>query len=427
MLRVYLVNNILFLQGPLGPFFKKFARYVSDQGAQTFKINFNGGDKYYAGADQQFDYVDEPEMWHTYLTEFIQKHHINSVVVYGDCRFYHKIAKQVTIESGINLWAWEEGYLRSGFVTLEKGGCNANSSLFEHPEGFVDVQPQAIKSAVSVGPTFGLRARFASAYYIQMHLSKKRFKHYQHHRPWSAPQEAYFWLKSFQQKALSTLTDPDRYHAFVEKYDQQLFLLPLQVEVDFQLRDHSHFDSVAEVFSEVMHSFAAHGAPEQGLLIKHHPQNRGFVHYGQLIKQLTKQLGLQGRVLYGHNFNLPDVYKRAKGVVTVNSTVGISALLHNLPTVVLGKAIYDIKGITYSDPLDKFWQDDFIVDEQLFAKFRTYLCQQTQVSGDFYKQSETLIENSYPLFSRHSIQPVQPLLDNVVEVDERASATRSVA
>ena len=93
---------------------------------------------------------------------------------------------------------------------------------------------------------------------------------------------------------------------------------------------------------------------------------------------------------------MPDVYRHAKGVVTVNSTVGISALLHHLPTVTLGKAIYDIDGITYGQTLHEFWQDDFEVDRTLFAKFRTYLCQQSQVSGDFYKQSEQLIEMAYP-------------------------------
>lgn len=121
----------------------------------------------------------------------------------------------------------------------------------------------------------------------------------------------------------------------------------MQVEVDFQLRDHSHFNSVEQVIDEVLRSFADNAAQEQGLLIKHHPQNRGFEHYGVFIDKLVDELSLQGRVLYGHDFNLPDVYHHAKGVVTVNSTVGISALLHKLPTIVLGKALYNIAGLTY--------------------------------------------------------------------------------
>ncbi|MFT6924629.1 MAG: capsular polysaccharide export protein [Psychromonas sp.] len=393
------MSHILFLQGPLGPFFKKFAHYASAQGHQTYKINFNGGDRHYGWADHEFDYVDSYEMWHSYLSAFVKKHHIARIVVYGDCRFYHKVAKQVTVESGIKFWAWEEGYLRAGFVTLEKEGCNANSSLFNDAESFKKVKAQNIKSSLSVGPTFARRTWFAFCYYTFLHFSKNTFAHYHHHRPWTPIQEPAFWLKGFAQKWVSKLTDPRRYKKIVEQYSGKLYLLPLQVEVDFQLRDHSRFSSVAQVVSEVMHSFALHADNDQALLIKHHPQNRGFAHYGKLIAQLADELNLNGRVLYGHDFHLPDVYLHAAGVVTVNSTVGISALVHHLPTVVLGRAIYDIEGITYPNKLDDFWQDDFKVDRKLFEKFRTYLCQQSQISGDFYKKSEKLIEIAYPRIS----------------------------
>ncbi|TEW52319.1 capsule biosynthesis protein [Psychromonas algicola] len=389
------MKNILFLQGPLGPFFKKFAHYVSAQGHQTYKINFNGGDRHYSGADHVFEYVDESEKWHAYLSDFIKEHSIATVIVYGDCRFYHKIAKQVATECGIDFWALEEGYLRMGFVTLEKDGCNANSSLFNHPEKFQAIQPQAIKSSLMVGPTFAQRAWFATIYYLYIHFTKKVYRHYSHHRPWTMPQETIFWLKSFKQKWFSKLGDSKRYKRFIKQYDKQFFLLPLQVEVDFQLREHSRFEFVTEAISEIMHSFAVNAGPEQALLIKHHPQNRGFAHYGEFIKQLTNELDLGDRVLYGHDFNLPDIYKHAKGVVTVNSTVGLSALIHSLPTIALGKAIYNIEGLTYGKNLDEFWQDSFKVDSLLFAKFRTYLCQQSQISGDFYKRSEKLAENLY--------------------------------
>ena len=413
------MGNILFLQGPLGPFFKKFAHYASAQGHQTYKINFNGGDKHYAWADHQFDYVDKSELWYSYLSAFVKKYHIATVIVYGDCRFYHKVAKQVAIECGLDFRAWEEGYLRAGFVTFEKEGCNANSTLFNNVEKFKSVKAQKIKSSVIVGPTFARRVWFATCYYICLHLSRNTFANYCHHRPWTAMQEAGFWWKGFAQKWVSKLTDPIPYKHFIKKFDQQLFLLPLQVEVDFQLREHSRFNSVEQVISEVLHSFALHADPQQALLIKHHPQNRGFIHYGKLIDLLVEELNLGGRVLYGHDFNLPDVYKHAKGVVTVNSTVGLSALLHNLPTVTLGRAIYDIDSITYGKGLHKFWQDDFEVNRVLFAKFKTYLCQQSQVSGDFYKQSEKLIENAYPkIYGKPYSEPLQSNLSGELKVEE---------
>ncbi|WP_254303995.1 capsule biosynthesis protein [Shewanella sp. VB17] len=399
------MSNILFLQGPLGPFFKKLAHHCASLGHYSHKINFNGGDRYYGGADNQLNYLGSPEHWHQFLTQFCIENSIDSVVVYGDCRFYHKVAKQVSVELNVDFWAFEEGYLRAGFVTLEQGGCNANSPLFNNMDNLQSIEAKETNSSHPVSSTFGRRARYATCYYIWRSVRQIHFFHYRHHRPWGVIEEAYYWVKSFGQKWHARLLDPARYKAFIEKYDQQFFLLPLQVEVDFQLRDHSHFNSVEQVIDEVLRSFADNAAQEQGLLIKHHPQNRGFEHYGVFIDKLVDELSLQGRVLYGHDFNLPDVYHHAKGVVTVNSTVGISALLHKLPTIVLGKALYNIAGLTYQGGLAQFWQSIMNVDGNLFAQFRTHLCDKTQVEGDFYKDSESLIVSACQKINHGSAQP----------------------
>jgi capsular polysaccharide export protein len=44
---------------------------------------------------------------------------------------------------------------------------------------------------------------------------------------------------------------------------------------------------------------------------------------------------------------MPELLTHAKAVVTINSTAGISALMHNKPLKVMGNALYDIKGMTY--------------------------------------------------------------------------------
>ncbi|WP_076414338.1 capsule biosynthesis protein [Shewanella sp. UCD-KL12] len=389
------MSQILFLQGPLGPFFKLLSSYFSAKGHATHKINFNGGDRFYAGAEHITDYYGTPDKWQAFLTQYIDEHKIDKVVVYGDCRFYHKVARQVAQESNVEFWSFEEGYLRAGFVTLERGGCNANSPLFNQLDNLSDeIDVAESVSSHKVTPTFARRAWFSFCYYSWLTILRPRFKNYFHHRPWLFRQETYFWIKSIIEKWSAKLTDPPRYKRFISQFDKQFFLLPLQVEVDFQLREHSEFDSVKQVIEHVLRSFSMHASKEAALLIKHHPQNRGFEHYGALINALVTELGLEGRVLYGHDFNLPDVYHHAKGVVTVNSTVGISSLLHSLPTKVLGKALYDIEGLTYQNHLDSFWLRPAEVDERLFAKFRAYLCAESQVAGDFYKDSKLLVERA---------------------------------
>jgi hypothetical protein len=77
--------------------------------------------------------------------------------------------------------------------------------------------------------------------------------------------------------------------------------------------------------------------------------------------------------------------------VTINSTVGISSLFHGTPTLVLGKAFYDIKGLTCKGmPLDRFWTEYSPPDHLLFRKFRNYIIDKTQIQGSFYKFGNTL-------------------------------------
>ena len=65
-----------------------------------------------------------------------------------------------------------------------------------------------------------------------------------------------------------------------------------------------------------------------------------------------------------------NYYATQNAVVTINSTAGISALIHNKPLKVMGNALYDIKGLTYQGHLHQFWQADFKPDMKLFKKFR---------------------------------------------------------
>ncbi|MCL1142333.1 capsule biosynthesis protein [Shewanella gaetbuli] len=387
------MKNILFLQGPLGPFFKQLARYCSSEGNVTHKINFNGGDRFYSGADHVVDYKGDTKQWAGFLTQYLQQHNIHDVIVYGDCRFYHKVAARVAKKMSIKFWAFEEGYIRAGFVTLEQTGVNANSDLYGNVQ-LDGINVDEVESSYKPTPTFAKRAKYAMCYYFARAVFRPAFPFYQHHRPWTFYQEGVYWLKSFYEKWQAKFIDPPKYRTFVKQFEQNIFILPLQVEVDFQLIEHSNFKSMQQVLDVVMSSFAAHSSVEQGLLIKHHPQNRGFKNYRKFIHKRAVELGIETRVLYGHDFNLPDAYRHAKGVVTVNSTVGISALLHHLPTKVLGKALYNIDGLTYQGNLANFWNNNEQVNENLFANFKNIICTQTQLAGDFYKYSQVLIQGS---------------------------------
>lgn len=73
-----------------------------------------------------------------------------------------------------------------------------------------------------------------------------------------------------------------------------------------------------------------------------------------MIETLSLKFNVEGRVLYVHDLHLPTLLTNARGCVVINSTVGLSALYHNCPLKVVGRAFYDIDGLTYQGNLHSF-------------------------------------------------------------------------
>lgn len=109
-----------------------------------------------------------------------------------------------------------------------------------------------------------------------------------------------------------------------------------------------------DFIQEVVISFAKEADTSLHLVFKHHPMDRGYRHYGQLLRELASEYGLDGRVHYMCDVHLPTLMKHSLGVVTINSTTGIQALHHGKPVIALGRAIYNLPKLTYQGSLDQF-------------------------------------------------------------------------
>ncbi|MCL2914169.1 capsular biosynthesis protein [Shewanella corallii] len=380
--------NVVLLQGPLGPFFQTLGNHLINEGHQVYKICFNGGDECWPTDAKLVRYTAPIKYWSKYFSEFCSTHKIDAVLVYGDCRSYHALAAKVCTRMDIAFWALEEGYLRPDFVTMEQGGVNANSPHYPVRANLANYKADTPGSyRVIVGKTFGARAWYASRYHINKFLGRVRYTHFVDHRPWGLVKEALSWVKG----GLIKLRYKPRDKALLthlQAHAGSVFLLPLQVSEDFQIRNHSNYRDVASVINEVVTSFARHSDPQDILLIKHHPMDRGFIDYQDQILRLVNALKVQNRVHYGYELPLPKVYPLLKGVVTVNSTVGFSALLHQVPVKCLGRALYHIKGLTSDVPLSRFWHEQAEVDMEVFENVRTAFLHETQLNGCYYKDME---------------------------------------
>ncbi len=392
-LEAYSGKRVLLLQGPVGPFFWRLAQDLRWAGAQVCKVNFNGGDWlfYPIGAIAFRGRMDE---WPDFFERLLVERKVDDVLFLGDCRPIHRVVQGIAARHGVEVGVFEEGYVRPDNVTFEKVGVNGYSPIPRTPIYYLNNSAQPPPEPGKVGNTFPHVMLWAMLYYLASAVLSPLFRHYRHHRPLTLL-ESLPWLRAVWRKAYFHLKERGLEGQLCSSLSGEFFLVPLQVHNDAQVRVHSRFDSMKDFVLHVMRSFAAHAPPSTMLVIKHHPLDRGYREYGRFIRHQAEVLGIAGRVISIHDQHLPTLLDHARGVVVINSTVGLSAVHHGSPVKVCGRAIYDMQGLTFQGRLDMFWEAaaEERIDRELSERFRTYLLTHTQLNGSFYKRLD--IPGSY--------------------------------
>ena len=93
--------------------------------------------------------------------------------------------------------------------------------------------------------------------------------------------------------------------------------------------------------------------------------------------------GIEDRVDVIDGGNLENLIDKSMGVVTVNSTVGITALLAHKPVLALGRAIYDQAGLTHQSSMADFWLNPQAPANGLPEAFAEKLIELTHFRGGF--------------------------------------------
>lgn len=379
-------KRILLLQGPLGPFFWRLKRDLESVGAHVYKINFNGGDWLFYPFSA-VAYRGGIEDWPIFFEQFVVLNQIDIVMLFGDCRPMHRLAHEIAQRFNLEIGVFEEGYIRPDYITLERFGVNGHSLIPRDPQFYMETEITPPKMPLKIGHTFWYMAACAASYYLASMLLRSLFRHYRHHRPLSVL-EVGPWLRAFWRKTYYKWREREIEAVLINRWSNKYFLVPLQVHNDAQIHTHSEYSSVEAFIEYLMRSFALNAPADTMLVIKHHPMDRGYHDYSKLIATLAKLNCIEHRVAYIHDQHLPTLLHYARGVVVINSTVGLSALHHNKPLKTCGNALYDMAGLTYQFSLDHFWIHAQLhaPDYQLFERFQAYLTNHTQLNGNFYKR-----------------------------------------
>jgi capsular polysaccharide export protein len=378
-------RTFLFLQGNASPFFARLGRVLQAHGHFVRRINFNGGDVFFWPSPDAVDYAGAIEGWPAFLSGRLAEWGVTDVVLMADCRPLHYHAIRVARALQLSVYVFEEGYLRPNWITLERGGVNAFSSLGRDPDWFIEAA-RALPEWREPEPAVNSMVRRAVddiAYVLATLLGSWRFPGYRSHRPWSSWVEYVSGGRRFVRRPLAKHRLTKLLDAF-EQSGKPYFLFPLQIESDSQIQYHSPFSGLHPAIEQVIRSFAAFAPADSELIVTEHPLDTCPNDWRKTVAGFAAEHGVSGRVHFFEGGSPNRAILGCRGVVTVNSTLGYLALTLGKPLIALGTAIYGIPELTFQNGIDRFWADGATPNAAVFDAFRRVVAARTQVNGSFY-------------------------------------------
>jgi capsular polysaccharide export protein len=268
---------------------------------------------------------------------------------------------------------------------------------------------QEIKtSLISYPKRFTQMCLLGFQYWLANVLHPNRYPYYTHHRDLNF-QKAAFWLLSFLRYLKYKITERPIRKLITRSgsaygsssisvsgstsnsgsNSRSYFLVPLQVHDDSQMTEHSGYQSVEEFIEGILTSFSEYLKETSSLdsvIIKHHPMDRGHVHYGSFISSLSESLGISSQVIYVHDLALPAIFPHCKGCITVNSIFGLQSPAHQVPVMTMGRCFYAKEGLTFQGNLKEFWRNPGTVNKDIFNNYKAHVIATTQVNGCLYSK-----------------------------------------
>src|SRR6266566_2617765 len=399
-------RSVLFLQGPISSFFDRLGRALIARGHRVHRINLHFGDQLFWRLPAHHFRGHFAE-WREFVARMLDEHQVTDLVLHGDRRPYHIVAAEEARARGIAVIATDLGYVRPDWITFEYDGMTTYSRFPRDP---AEIRALAAEfPEPELGPRFQtpfwLIASRDVAYNLGLVFGRLLYPHYRYHSICHPFAEYAGWLWSRAKRRL-TARGVAAEKSGLQAQPGSYFLVPLQLATDYQIRAHSPFRELREAVREIVASFAGSGCPKK-LVFVVHPLDNGLIGWSRFIARLARDAGIAEQVLALPGGTPAELLRNTAGVVTINSTVGVTALQQGVPVKVLGNAVFDIAGLTCQSPLDGFWHDPQPPDPGLMAEFLRALTGTTQVKGGYYERAsqdcaidgivERLEQRPYPL------------------------------
>lgn len=379
--------RVLLLQGPVGPFFQQLQTKLNESGYDAWRLCFTSGDRLFSNRHKRITYNQGMSEWPSWLEQFLTYSDIDCIVLFGCERPVHKLAIHVAQRRNIQVVSMEEGYIRPGYVTVEYGGNNRMSPLAGSLPP-IDFEPSScLKKTKSASKSFSKMCWYGFRYYSYNFLSGFN-QRATFHKNRSLTGESFCWTRNLFRKVAHQGLNFGTVERLLEHYDKKYFVVPLQVSDDSQLRSAAKGWTNEKMILAAISSFASHAQDETRLVFKIHPLDRGHSTHAKLIRSIATLHKIADRIDIIDTGSLGLLVRHSAGMLTINSTSGLSAIAHAIPLLVFGEAIYSDTPFAYralrKEEIHSFWRNTHAPDRSLCGKYIAWLRENCLKPGDFY-------------------------------------------
>lgn len=379
-------RRFLFLQGPISPFFAEVAAGLAARGHAVHRINLCLGDRLFwravPGAPAPVDFTGRPADWPGFVARHLDLHRITDLVLLGEQRDLHRAAIHAAQRRGAAVTVTDFGYFRPDWITLERDGMGGDSRF---PR-----DPAAIRALAEGLPPADLEERLRDDFprqaawdvaYSLANMLPWPFPHYRSHQL-HHPLATYLGIALRLLRRRAEHAEGARALQLASGHPYWVFAM--QMETDFSIRAYSRYADMDAPLGEALRSFARHAPPDGRLIVKVHPLDPCLKRWSRRVPAMAEAAGVSERVHLAHHGALEPMLAGSRGLVTVNSTVGLRAIVLGRPAKALGQAVWDVPGLAHQGTLDRFWAEAAPPEPGLRAAFLAALQATTQVRGVFY-------------------------------------------
>lgn len=374
----------LFLQGPITPYFAEVAAGLRALGHTALRINFHLGDAMGWRGPGATAFRGRPAAWPEFIAQYLDAHGVTDLVLLGEQRPLHKEAIAAARARGLRVAVTDYGYIRPDWIVLERDGMGAESRFPRDPDAIRALAAGLPRADLSrhYHDSFPRQAVWDVAYHLAS-LLPWPYPHYEtvqvHH-----PVPAYLataWRLLLRGR---NTRRAEAAFAAAKAAGGPLYLFAMQMETDYSIRAYSHYRDNDAAIAETVASFARHAAPDAQLLVKIHPLDPGLKLWGRRVGRIAAAAGVRHRVHYLPGLHADPVIEACRGVVTINSTLGLRSIALGRATLPLGRAIYAVPGLAWQGGLDRFWQEAPPPDPALARAFEDAIAAHLHVRGVYY-------------------------------------------